>query len=400
MAATDRRHDSGNHQVTNPRVAVVMGTRPEGIKTLPLITALASDPDLDVLTITTGQHREILRSVLDLFDVTPDYDLDLLKPGQGLSELFARVLVSLDPVLESEKPDLLVVQGDTTTSTAAAVAAFHRGIPVVHLEAGLRTSTLTNPFPEEANRRLTSRLAALHCAPTAGSAANLLAENVDPHDVVITGNTVIDALLAVADRPLAEPSSVTHVLERAAASGDPVLLVTTHRRESWGEPMVAIGRAIAILAERFPHLQIVIPLHPNPLVRDAVLPQVEGFSNVHASEPLDYHAFVHAMKASTLALSDSGGVQEEAPSLGKPVLVMRENTERPEAVEAGAAILVGTDTDTIVAEVTRLLTSADAYEAMSQAINPYGDGHASARTIAAIKQYLGIGTRIADFTPS
>ncbi len=382
------------HRVApTPRVAVVMGTRPEGIKTLPLVRALASDPDLDVVTVTTGQHREILRSVMDLFDVVPDHDLDLLAHGQGLSQLFARVLQRVDEVLAEEAPAVVVVQGDTTTSTAAALAAFHRRIPVVHLEAGLRTDTLDNPFPEEANRRLTTRLAVLHCAPTAGSRANLERENVSPEDIVVTGNTVIDALLDVVDRPLRESSPVQTVLDDARAAGSPVLLVTTHRRESWGEPMRRIGQAVAEIARRFPDLQVVLPLHPNPLVREAVTPAVAGLSNVHLAEPLDYHAFVHAMNAATVVLTDSGGVQEEAPSLGKPVLVMRENTERPEAVAAGAARLVGTSVEAIVAGVSELLTSPAAYEAMARAVNPYGDGLASARTVAAIKRLLGVGLR-------
>lgn len=378
------------------RILAVIGTRPEGIKTLPLVNALENRAGFDVCTVTTGQHGAILDQVFEVFGVEPSHNLDVMRPGQGLSQLFARVLEKLDPVLDTEQPDAIVVQGDTTTSTAAALAAFHRGIPIVHLEAGLRTATVTNPFPEEANRRLTSRLAALHLAPTQSSRENLEREAVPREDIVVTGNTVIDALLSVAERPLAVSSPATPILE--SASG-PVVLVTTHRRESWGTPMRNIAHAVARLAREHPNLTFLWPLHPNPIVRDAVLPIVGGLPQVHAIEPLSYHPFVHARKGSTLVLTDSGGVQEEAPSLGKPVLVMRDNTERPEAVVAGAARLVGTDEDRIVDEVSRLITDSAHYEAMARAINPYGDGAASDRAVAAIAELLGRGERVEDFAP-
>ncbi|MFV0405713.1 MAG: non-hydrolyzing UDP-N-acetylglucosamine 2-epimerase, partial [Propioniciclava sp.] len=264
-------------------------------------------------------------------------------------------------------------------------------------EAGLRTDTVHNPFPEEANRRLTARIASLHLAPTATSRDNLLREGVDPSSITVTGNTVIDALLAVAARPLTNPHPV---IESMRDTTGPVLLVTAHRRESWGEPMVTIGRAVARLVQAIPELTVVWPLHPNPLVRESVLPEVQGLDRVLTIEPLDYHTFVHAMQLATVVLTDSGGVQEEAPSLGKPVLVMRDNTERPEAVIAGTAALVGTKEDLIVGEVTRLLTVPQDYERMAQAVNPYGDGRAAERAVAAIAQLVGIGSRMPEFEPT
>ena len=378
----------------SPKIMTVYGTRPEAIKVAPVINAIAASDVLDGVTVVTGQHREMLDEVNAIFGITPDFDLDIMKHGQTLSQIFSRILEGLDPVLEEVKPDAVIVQGDTTTSTAAAVAAFYRGIPVVHLEAGLRSHNIHSPFPEEANRRITGQVAALHLAPTSLSKANLLAEGFKAEDILVTGNTVIDALLTTVDRevPFTQP-----VLDELVASGRRILLATTHRRETWGEPMQGIGRALARLARTYPDMAVVLPAHRNPLVRDAVLPHIEGLDNVFITEPLPYGEFTRMMGASTVVLTDSGGVQEEAPSLGKPVLVMRENTERPEATEAGTVRLIGTDEERIVAEVSSLLDDADAYAAMSNAVNPYGDGRASERTVQAIAALLGLGERPDEF---
>jgi UDP-N-acetylglucosamine 2-epimerase (non-hydrolysing) len=375
----------------------VWGTRPEAIKVAPLVLAIERSGVLDGITVVTGQHREMLDQVNAVFGIVPDHDLDVMSAGQSLSQVFARVLERLDEVLVAEAPDAVVVQGDTTTSTAAALAAFHRRIPVVHLEAGLRTGDLTSPFPEEANRVLTSRIAALHLAPTPTSRDNLLAEGVGASSVVVTGNTVIDALLQVVDQPVEHADPRVAAIAAAGPAGSPVLLVTTHRRESWGEPMRGIGRALGEIARTFPDVTVLLPAHRNPLVRDAVLPSVAGLANVVVTEPLAYAEFAHLTRRAHVVLTDSGGVQEEAPSLGKPVLVMRETTERPEAVTAGTVRLVGTDPARIVAEVSRLLTDPEAHAAMARATNPYGDGEAAARSVAAIEAMLGVGSRIAEF---
>ena len=375
----------------------VWGTRPEAIKVAPLVLAIERSGVLDGITVVTGQHREMLDQVNAVFGIVPDHDLDVMSAGQSLSQVFARVLERLDEVLVAEAPDAVVVQGDTTTSTAAALAAFHRRIPVVHLEAGLRTGDLTSPFPEEANRVLTSRIAALHLAPTPTSRDNLLAEGVGASSVVVTGNTVIDALLQVVDQPVEHADPRVAAIAAADPAGSPVLLVTTHRRESWGEPMRGIGRALGGIARAFPDVTVLLPAHRNPLVRDAVLPSVAGLANVVVTEPLAYAEFAHLTRRAHVVLTDSGGVQEEAPSLGKPVLVMRETTERPEAVTAGTVRLVGTDPARIVAEVSRLLTDPEAHAAMARATNPYGDGEAAARSVAAIEAMLGVGSRIAEF---
>ncbi|WP_228087781.1 non-hydrolyzing UDP-N-acetylglucosamine 2-epimerase [Cellulosimicrobium cellulans] len=366
------------------RIMTVYGTRPEAIKVAPVIRALEESPDFESVTVVTGQHREMLDQVNELFGIVPDHDLDIMSHGQTLAQIFARVIEGLDPILVEEKPTAVIVQGDTSTSTAAALAAFYRQIPVVHLEAGLRSGNIQSPFPEEANRKITTQIAALHLAPTETSRANLLAEGVDDATIVVTGNTVIDALLATVGKeiPFTDPR-----LEDLAASGRRILLVTTHRRENWGGAMEGVGRALARIARSFPDVEIVLPAHRNPVVREAVLPQLEGIENVTVTEPLAYGEFARMMSASALILSDSGGVQEEAPSLGKPVLVMRDNTERPEAVEAGTVRLVGTAEDRIVDEVTALLTDDDRYGAMASARNPYGDGDAAGKSLAALRGY-------------
>ncbi|MFJ2519792.1 non-hydrolyzing UDP-N-acetylglucosamine 2-epimerase [Cellulosimicrobium cellulans] len=363
------------------RIMTVYGTRPEAIKVAPVIKALEESPDFESVTVVTGQHREMLDQVNELFGIVPDHDLNIMSHGQTLAQIFARVLEGLDPILEKERPDAVIVQGDTSTSTAAALAAFYRQIPVVHVEAGLRSGNIHSPFPEEANRKVTTQVAALHLAPTETSRANLIAEGVDDASIVVTGNTVIDALLATVgkDVPFTDPR-----LEELAASGRRVLLVTTHRRENWGGAMEGVGRALARLARTYPDLEIVLPAHRNPVVREAVLPQLEGVKNVTVTEPLPYGEFARMMSLSTVILSDSGGVQEEAPSLGKPVLVMRDNTERPEAVTAGTVRLVGTDEERLFLETSRLLSGSSAYDEMATIRNPYGDGSAARKTLTAM----------------
>lgn len=377
-----------------PVIMPIFGTRPEAIKMAPIVAALNSSDKLDCVVTVTGQHREMLDQVSELFDITPDHDLDILQHGQSLSDILTRTINGLDKLFAESKPDAVVVQGDTTTSTAGAIAAFYRGIPVVHAEAGLRSHNLFSPFPEEANRKITTQIASLHLAPTSTSKANLLAESVNAADIVVTGNTVIDALLTTVDKkiPFTDPT-----LEDLAASETKILLVTTHRRENQGDAMRGVGRALARIAQAEPELMIVLPIHKNPVVREAVLPAIEGLPNVMVTEPLAYGEFTRMLSLAHVVLTDSGGVQEEAPSLGKPVLVMRDNTERPEALVAGTVKLIGTDEERIVTEVNQLLHDPTHYESMSTAVNPYGDGKAAARTVAAIAELLGVGTRTSDF---
>lgn len=359
----------------------------------PIVQALQMS-DMDCFVTVTGQHREMLDQVNNLFGITPDADLNILQPRQTLSSILTKTINGLDQLFSSSRPSAVVVQGDTTTSTAAAIAAFYRGIPVVHVEAGLRSGDIMSPFPEEANRKITSQISKLHLAPTSVSKANLLRENVPLEDIVVTGNTVIDALLATVAKSIAfeDPK-----LEDLARGGKRILLVTTHRRENQGEAMRGIGRALARIADAEQDLAIVLPIHKNPAVREAVLPAVEDKSNVLVTEPLAYGEFTRLLSMATLVLTDSGGVQEEAPSLGKPVLVMRDNTERPEAVEAGTVRLIGTSEDTIASEVLALLRDQNIYQAMANAVNPYGDGMASMRSVAAIAEMLGVGSRLSDF---
>jgi UDP-N-acetylglucosamine 2-epimerase (non-hydrolysing) len=376
---------------------VVFGTRPEAIKVAPLIQALAAAPWSQPMVAVTAQHRRILDQVLELFAIPPNYDLDIMRSGQTLTDVTVGALGGLGPVLADADPDLVVVQGDTTTTFAAALASFYRRVPVVHLEAGLRTGDVLSPYPEEMNRRLTSQLASLHLAPTPTARASLLAEGVKPGSVVVTGNTVIDALHWTIGRRVPYRDQKLACLDR-----DPrkVLVVTAHRRESWGEPMAAIGTALAALARSHPDLVVVLPVHPNPRVREALLPAVAGLANVLVVEPLAYGEFARLLDRATIVLTDSGGVQEEAPSLGKPVLVMRDTTERPEAVAAGTARLVGTDHDRIVADVGSLLQDADAYAAMAGAVNPYGDGRAAERSCQAMARFLGLDATVDEFTPA
>ncbi|MCT1615766.1 UDP-N-acetylglucosamine 2-epimerase (non-hydrolyzing) [Kocuria marina] len=372
----------------------IYGTRPEAIKMAPIVTALQNSDQFECVVTVTGQHREMLDQVNEIFGITPDHDLNIIQPRQTLNGVLTRTVEGLDRIFEDTPPDAVVVQGDTTTSTAAAIAAFYRGIPVIHAEAGLRSFNLFSPFPEEANRKITSQITSLHLAPTTTSKENLLREAIMEEDIVVTGNTVIDALLHTVEQqlPFTDPQ-----LEKIASSGKRVLLVTTHRRENQGEAMRGVGRALARIADAEPELTIVLPAHRNPVVREAVLPAIEGKPNVVVTEPLAYGEFTRMLSVAHVVLTDSGGVQEEAPSLGKPVLVMRENTERPEAVTAGTVKLIGTDEERIVTEVDRLLNDADAYQAMANAVNPYGDGKAAERSLAAIEQMFDVGRRVADF---
>ena len=376
-------------------VMLIYGTRPEAIKMAPVVQELRRHPELRPTVVVTGQHREMLDQVNEVFGIVPDHDLNILSPGQSLTEITVRSLTGLEPLLSAERPDLVLVQGDTTTCFAASLASFYQRIPVAHLEAGLRTDNRYNPFPEEINRRLTTQVASLHLAPTALAKQNLLNSGVDASAVTVTGNTVIDALLEVtaSERPIGDPTLARIAADRPS----PLLLVTSHRRESWGEPLARTARAVAQLVRAFPSLHVLLPAHRNPVVRDALLPPLAGLDRVYVTEPLDYPDFCRALQLATIVLTDSGGVQEEAPSLGKPVLVLRETTERPEAVGAGAARLVGTDTDAIVAETTALLTDAEHYRAMAQARNPYGDGQAARRAVAAMAHLLGHGDAPEEF---
>ncbi len=369
-----------------PTVLVIFGTRPEAIKLCPLVHALrAREPEVRVRVSVTAQHREMLDQVLAAFDVKPDHDLDLMRPNQTLAEASARMLAGLDPILEQEKPALVVVQGDTTTTLFGALSAFYRRVPVAHVEAGLRTHDLSQPFPEELNRVLAGRIATLHFAATEGAAANLRREGVEPGAITVTGNTGIDAVLHVRD---GLESGRLKGREWPELDGSrKMILVTAHRRESFGEAFERICEAVLRLSER-EGVTIVFPVHPNPNVRGPVERWLRGRANVVLVEPLDYVPFVDLMRRAYLMVTDSGGIQEEAPSLGKPVLVLREKTERPEAVEAGTVRLVGTDVERIVSEAGRLIDDERMYEAMSAVHNPYGDGRASARISDVICSFL------------
>lgn len=380
------------------RIMLVYGTRPEAIKMAPLIIAYAHDPRFEPIVVVTGQHREMLDQVNAFFGITPEVDLDIHTPGQTLTQVATRTMEGVDAAIERHHPDAVVVQGDTSSAFAAGMAAFHRKVPVIHVEAGLRTGSINSPFPEEGNRRLLSQVTAVHLCPTEASRDNLLRENTDPATIRVTGNTVIDALLHAVTRPvLPEDPALRAALEDSSRR---LVLVTAHRRESWGEPMRRIGRAVARLARAHPDVDFVLPAHRNPLVREDLLPPLAGLGNVIVTGPLEYGVFCTVMNRCELVLTDSGGVQEEAPALSKPVLVMRENTERPEAVSFGVAQLVGTGEESIVSAVTALLTDPQAYAAVARATNPYGDGHACERILAATADRFDRGASLPDFIPS
>ncbi|WP_374116103.1 non-hydrolyzing UDP-N-acetylglucosamine 2-epimerase [Streptomyces sp. CoH27] len=376
------------------RLMVIYGTRPEAIKMAPVIEALSQSRMFRPTVTVTAQHRGLLDQVHALFGIRADHDLDILSRHQSLADITVRVLDGLCPLLRHEHPDAVLVQGDTTTAFAGALAAFYNRIPVVHLEAGLRTDDRYSPFPEEVNRRLATQLASLHLAPTWHARDNLLRSGVSKSSVVVTGNTVIDALRWAVGRKAHYGDPALADLDDTARR---VLLVTAHRRESWGSGIESIGGALADLARTEPELLIVLPLHPNPVVRAAILPQVAHLDNIRLTEPLAYGAFARLMNRAHLILTDSGGIQEEGPGLGKPVLVMRDTTERPEAVRAGTSQLVGTDREHIVKQVRLLLHDRELYAAMAKAVNPYGDGRAADRTVRAIGHWMGLCERPTEF---
>lgn len=370
-----------------PAVAAVVGTRPEAIKLAPVVRELQRSPVVLARLVATAQHRDLMDDVLRHFDLVPDVDLDLMVEGQTLADLTSRAVMALDGVFASDPPSAVVVQGDTTTAMTGAMAAFYRELPVVHVEAGLRSGDIQNPFPEEVNRRIISQLADLHCAPTEANRSNLLAEGVPDERIVVTGNPGIDAVLAVAESAVGE-AELDRLAPETAAGGKRLVLVTLHRRESFGGPMEGIARAIVRLAEEVDDTVFLLPLHPNPRVRSTVGAILGSAERVHLVEPMSYAPFVSAMKRATLILSDSGGVQEEAPSLDSPVLVLRDATERPEVVEVGAARLIGRDPDVVYAAAMELLTNEEARLSMTGRPNPYGDGQASVRIREAIESRL------------
>lgn len=383
-------------------VMLIFGTRPEAIKMAPLVKALqARSEEFNTVVAVTGQHRQMLDQVLNLFEITPDFDLNIMKQGQDLTDVTCRILTGMRDILKAHRPDLVLVHGDTSTSTAAALSAFYEQIPVGHVEAGLRTGDIYSPWPEEMNRRITGRIATLHFAPTEKSRQNLRAENVDDADITVTGNTVIDALHTVVEKIDSDPALADSLARTMAEAGYPVaerladgsrrlVLMTGHRRENFGDGFHNITLAIKDLAERYPDVDFVYPMHLNPNVRRPIAETFGGtiHPNVFFIEPLDYLPFVYMMKQSYLIITDSGGIQEEAPSLGKPVLVMREVTERPEALEAGTIRLVGTDRKKIVDEAARFLDDTAYYNENSRRANPYGDGQACHRIIEFISQKL------------
>ncbi len=386
------------HNAGALNIAIIFGTRPEAIKLAPLIRRCLEHGDrFHPITIVTAQHREMMDQVLNLFSIHPDHDLHIIRPRQILAQITAHAVTGLDSVLAQTKPDFVVVQGDTSTTFVAALAAFYHKIRIAHVEAGLRTRQKYYPFPEEINRHLTTVLADAHFAPTAEARANLLAEGVPQDSIWVTGNTVIDALQDVLNwkRPCDHA-----VLRRLAEQKRRMILVTSHRRENQGKPQEQICEALLELARLFPDILVVFPVHLSPAVRDTVLPRLKAHERIILLDPIDYFETVHFMKASYLILSDSGGIQEEAPALGKPVLVLRDATERPEGVKAGTVRLVGTDRDTIIGSVSELLSDPAAYRRMSESINPYGDGKACDRILQALESVVGKAAPPAPFVPA
>lgn len=364
---------------------IVFGTRPEAIKMAPLVKEFEKHPSFETRICVTAQHREMLDQVLEFFEIKPDYDLDLMKPGQNLYGLTADIITGLKPVLEEFQPDFIYVHGDTTTTMAASIAGFYSGAKVVHVEAGLRTYNKRSPFPEEANRQITGRLADIHLAPTEASKQNLLKENIDGKIITVTGNTVIDALLFSSEKVKTYQNEEIEQLKNLVSSDKKLILVTGHRRENHGDGFIRICEALKKIAEKNPDVQIIYPVHLNPNVKGPVYEILSDVNNINLIDPLSYPSFVWLMNQSYLIITDSGGVQEEAPSLGKPVLVMRDTTERPEAVDAGTVILVGTDKEKIVYEAQSLLDDESRYREMSALHNPYGDGKACERIVNFIE---------------
>lgn len=369
------------------KVMTVFGTRPEAIKMCPLVLEMKKYPDLiEPLVAVTAQHREMLDQVLELFQIKPDYDLNIMTSGQTLYDVTTRALMGLKEVMEEAKPDIVLVHGDTTTTFAGALAAFYAQIPVGHVEAGLRTGNKYSPYPEEMNRKLTGAIADMHFAPTAISKQNLLKENVNPDNILVTGNTVIDALQATVQKNYVfEDAEFNKVFE----SGHRLILMTTHRRENLGEPMRHVYKALKSVLETHEDVEAIFPVHKNPKVREIVQQELGGLDRVHLIEPMDYEPFANLMAKVDIVLTDSGGIQEEAPALGKPVLVLRDTTERPEAVSAGTVLLVGTAYEDVLRETNRLLDDAVHYKKMAEAANPYGDGQACARIVNAVLRKNG-----------
>ncbi len=369
------------------KIMCVFGTRPEAIKMAPVVKAIEQNENLQSMVAVTAQHREMLDQVLQLFHIKPDYDLNLMKQGQTLTDITAGVLRGLEEIFKKEQPDLVLVHGDTTTTFAAALAAFYQQIPVGHVEAGLRSGNMYSPYPEEANRKLTGVMTTLHFSPTPEARQNLLRENIGDAAIFVTGNTVIDALLATAKQTYQfEDAALQQLLDSPGKK----VLITAHRRENQGTPMVHIFQAVRRLHETLPDIQFIFPIHKNPKVRELAAQILGDLERVHIIEPLDYEPFANVMARVDLILTDSGGVQEEAPALGKPVLVLRDTTERPEAVKAGTVALVGTDKNLIYNTALQLLTDEAAYHKMANAVNPYGDGKASGRIMQAIEYYFDI----------
>lgn len=387
--------------VLKKRILSVFGTRPEVIKMAPVIHALEASEKFESFICTTSQHRQMQDQMMQLFNLKADYDLNLMKPGQGLNYIASEVLAGVDKILENESFDMVLVQGDTTTTFAASLAAYYRRVPVGSIEAGLRTYDLEQPYPEEANRQLTSRIAKLHFAPTQQARENLLKEHVDPEQISVTGNTVIDALFYMQDKISKQKVSVMlpEVVQNIINTRKNYILITGHRRESFGPGFLQICQAIKQLAVKFPLWHFVYPVHLNPNVQNPVNEVLIGLDNVHLIGPVDYAPFVYLMDHCKIVLTDSGGVQEEAPSLGKPVLVMREVTERPEGIESGTAKIVGTNSSHIVSSVSELISSKSAYDKMANAVNPYGDGTASRVIIDVLERNL-INEKICSFSKS
>lgn len=377
------------------KTLAVLGTRPEAIKMVPVLRNLRNHEKIELVVVATSQHREMLDQVLRLFEIVPDVDLDIMQPRQSLNDIVRRAVEGLDRVLQQYAPEVLLVQGDTTTAFAASLAAFHKRIQVGHIEAGLRSYDPNNPYPEEVNRKLISGLASIHFAPTEQSAENLLSEGISPERIYRTGNTIVDCLLEIVR---ARPNSLANYLPRDFhLNGHRLILVTAHRRENWHGPMQELCEAVAELARELPHSRILYPVHLNPAVRETVFPILSGLPNVGLIDPLPYCTFVEAMAASYLILTDSGGVQEEAPSLGKPVLILRETTERPEGLASGAAKLVGTNRRAIVSATLRLFRDESQYRRMVSRNNPYGDGQAAERTVQGLLHHFSLGPKPQPF---
>jgi UDP-N-acetylglucosamine 2-epimerase (non-hydrolysing) len=379
----------------NIKILSVFGTRPEAIKMAPVVRELESCSDVDSRVVVTAQHREMLDQVMETFNIKPDYDLEIMRQGQDLFDVTTAVLNGLKGILQSERPDMVLVQGDTTTTFTGALAAFYCQIPVGHIEAGLRTYQKYAPFPEELNRVLTTGVSDLHFAPTDRSREALLREGIDSKSVFVKGNTVIDALYQALEKPFAQIPELT----RAFQENKRVILLTTHRRENLGAPLQNIYKALREVLRSHPDVGVVFPMHKNPAVRREVNSFLRGVERVYLTEPLDYLPFINVMKMSHIVLTDSGGIQEEAPALGKPVLVLREVTERPEATAFGTARLIGTDPQQVKSEVNLLLDNQDAYLKMANAVNPYGDGMAARRIVQAVKSYFGKGEAAVDYNP-